>query len=132
MAKKEPTPIRFPPSPENAELFARVVEIAKTFPGCEESRSYGTPAIKVRQKFVARLRTEGEGSLAICCDLMERDMLMMASPGTFYITDHYANSDMVLINLETVRWDAMPGIIEQAWRMVATAKLIREYEEREA
>jgi hypothetical protein len=32
--------------------------------------------------------------------------------------------------LEAVDWNAMPAIVEQAWRMAATAKLIREYDER--
>ena len=129
MAKKEPAPLKFPPSPELKALFDRVLEVASVFPGVEESRSYGTPSIKVKGKFMARLRTEGEGGLAIRCDMIEREMLIQAAPETFYITDHYAGSDMVLINLETVRWDAMPGIIEQAWRQIATPKLVREYED---
>lgn len=129
MAKKEPAPIKFPPSPALQALFDRVVEIASALPGVEASRSYGTPSIKVKGKFMARLRSEGEGGLAIRCDLIEREMLMQAAPETFYITDHYAGSDMVLINLETVRWEAMPGIVEQAWRMAATPKLIKELEE---
>ena len=128
MAKKEPAPIKFPPSPELGALFARVVEVASAFPGVEESRSYGTPSIKVKGKFMARLRSEAEGGLAIRCDLVEREMLIQAAPETFYITDHYAGSDMVLINLATVRWEAMPGIIEQAWRQVATPRLVAAYE----
>ena len=125
---REPVPIRFPPDEQLAERFARVVEIAQRFPGVEKSRSYGTPAIKVKRKLLARLRSEAEGGLAIVCDLMEREMLMQAAPETFYITDHYADWPMVLINLETVRWDAMPDFLERAWRRVATPRLIEEYE----
>ena len=127
MANKEPAPIKFPPSKVHAGLFEKVVRIAERFPGVSEGRSYGTPALKVKQKFMARLRSEAEGGLAIRCDIVDRQMLLQAAPETFYITDHYADSAMILINLETVRWDAMPGIIEQAWRMAATAKLIKEY-----
>ncbi len=108
--------------------FARVVEIAQRFPGVEESRSYGTPAIKVKRKLLARLRSEAEGGLAIVCDFVDREMLLQAAPETFYITDHYADWPMVLINLETVRWDAMPDILERAWRRVATPGLVKEYE----
>ena len=125
---REPVPIKFPPKPALAERFARVVAMASRFPGVEESRSYGTPAIKVKRKLLARLRSEAEGGLAIVCDFMEREMLMQAAPETFYITDHYADWPMVLINLETVRWDAMPDILERAWRRVATPRLIEEYE----
>ena len=132
MAPREPAPIKFPPSERLSELFGRVVQIVQTLPGVEESRSYGTPSIKVKRKFLARLRSEAEGGLAIVCDIMEREMLLQAAPETFYITDHYAPYAMVLINLETVRWDAMPGILERAWRMVATPRLIKEYDTSQA
>ncbi len=125
---KEPVPIKYPPSEQLAARFARVVALAQRLPGVEESRSYGTPAIKVKRKLLARLRSEAEGGLAIVCDFMEREMLMQAAPETFYITDHYADWPMVLINLETVRWDAMPDILERAWRSVATRALIKQYE----
>ena len=128
MAAREPVPIRYPPDEHLAGMFARVVEIAKRLPGVLESRSYGTPSIKVKRKFLARLRSEAEGGLAIHCDLMEREMLMQAAPESFYITDHYADYPMVLINLETVLWDAMPDLVERAWRMVATPGLVKELE----
>ena len=127
MAPREPVPIKYPPSDELAALFAKVVAIAERFPGVEVSRSYGTPAIKVKRKLLARLRSEDEGGLAIRCDFVEREMLLQAAPETFYVTDHYADYPMVLINLETVRWDAMPDIVERAWRFVATPRLIKDH-----
>lgn len=128
MAPREPVPIKYPPSDELAALFAKVVAIAERFPGVEVSRSYGTPAIKVKRKLLARLRSEDEGGLAIRCDFVEREMLLQAAPETFYVTDHYADYPMVLINLETVRWDAMPDIVERAWRFVATPRLIKDHD----
>lgn len=128
MAPREPVPIKYPPSDELAALFAKVVAIAERFPGVEVSRSYGTPAIKVKRKLLARLRSEDEGGLAIRCDFVEREMLLQAAPETFYITDHYADYPMVLINLGCVRWDAMPDIVERAWRFVATPRLIKEFD----
>ena len=108
------------------------MELAKHLPGVVESRSYGTPSIKVKRRLLARLRSEAEGGLAIQCDFMEREMLLQAAPETFYVTDHYADYPMVLVNLETVRWEAMPGILEHAWRQVATPALVREWEARSA
>jgi hypothetical protein len=35
-----------------------VVEIAGRLPGCEVSSSYATPSLKVRGKFMCRLRTD--------------------------------------------------------------------------
>ena len=128
MRAREPVPIKYPPSAELAALFAKVVAIAMRFPGVEVSRSYGTPAIKVKRKLLARLRSEAEGGLAIRCDFMDREMLLQAAPEAFYVTDHYADHPMVLVNLETVRWDAMPDVVERAWRIAATPKLVKDFD----
>ncbi len=125
---REPAPLSHPPEGELAEAWARVVEIAGALPGTVETRSYRTPALKVKGKILARLRTEAEGALAIRCDPLDRNMLMQADPDTFFLTDHYRNHPMVLIDLRRVRWDAMPGIVEQAWRSVAPARLKAAYD----
>ena len=124
---KEPAPLKYPPDEKLAALYDRVLEIALELPGVVATRSYGTPAIKVGKKLLARLRSEAEGGLAIMCDFVDRQMLLQAAPETFYVTDHYQNYPMVLINLETVRWDAMPGLVEQAWRMGATKTMLKAY-----
>lgn len=108
--------------------YEYVCSIALALPGVELSTSYGTPAIKVKGKFMARLRSESEGGLAIRCDFVDRQMLMQAAPEAFYLTDHYRDYAMVLVNLDEVRRDALPDLVERAWRMVATPKLIKEYD----
>ena len=125
---KEPAPLKFPPSPEIAAAFARAPALTSDLPGVEESRSYGTPAVKVKGKLIARLRSEDEGSLAIHCEFLERDMLMQADPDPFYVTPHYQDYEMVLINLLRVRWDAMPDILRNAWRRVAPKKLVTQFD----
>ncbi len=127
-SSREPAPLKFPAKGELAEAYRRAVEIAIQLPGVEESRSYGTPALKVNGIFLARLRSEAEGGLAIRCDLLERHMLIQADPEVFYFTPHYAEYLMVLINLLKVRWDAMPYLIEQAWRRVASPALIKQHD----
>jgi hypothetical protein len=119
-----PAPLRFPPRGELANAYARVLELAKRLPGVEATRAYGTPCIKVKGKVMARLRTEAEGGLALRCDFPERQMLLQADPRAFYVTDHYADWPMVLIDLTEVRWDAMPGLIEAAWRLIAPARWV--------
>jgi hypothetical protein len=57
-------------------------------------------------------------------------MLMQADPRAFYLTDHYVDWPMVLVNLAQVRWDAMPGLIEAAWRLVASKRRLAEWEAR--
>ena len=124
----EPAPLKHPPTGALDELYRRVVTIATAFPGVEITRAYGTPCIKVKGKVMARLRTEAEGGLALRCDFPERQMLMQADPIAFYLTDHYLDWPMVLVNLAEVRWAAMPGLIDAAWRLVAPKRLIAEYD----
>jgi len=127
-ATREPAPLKYPATGVLAEAYARVLDIAMQFPGVENTRGYGTPCIKVNGKFMARLRTEAEGGLALRCDMLDRHMLLQADPRAFYLTPHYQDSPLVLINLMEVRWDAMPGLIEAAWRLVALPRLVREFD----
>ena len=126
MASRSPVPIKYPPGPELARRYEHVLKVALSLPGVEDSRSYGTPAIKVKGKLIARLRSEAEGALALACDFPEREMLLQAAPETFFFTDHYADYPMVLINLDTLRWEALPQLIEDAYRLVAPKRLIAE------
>ena len=112
--------------------YTRVCEIARKLPGVEESSSYGTPALKVKGRFMCRLRSEAEGALAIRCDFLDREVLLQADPHVFFVTDHYLDYPMVLVRLNKIRLSALPDLLERAWRMVAPAKLVAEYDARRA
>jgi len=119
---------KLPPGAAATRNYQYVCELALALPGVELSTSYGTPSIKVKGKIMARLRNEAEGGLAIRCDFVDRQMLLQAAPETFYLTDHYVNYPMVLVNLDTVRRDALPDIVERAWRLVAPPRLLANFD----
>ena len=104
--------------------YRKYLKLALKLPGAEESTSYGTPSVKVKGKIMSRLRTEAEGALALRCDFIERATLLQVAPDVFFVTDHYLNYPMVLVRLDKVRADALPVLVENAWRLVAPAKLI--------
>jgi hypothetical protein len=108
--------------------YQRVCEIARSLPGVEESTSYGTPALKVKGRFMSRLRTEAEGALALRCDFLDRQMLLQADPNVFFVTDHYLNYPMILVRLDKIRRSALPDLILRAWRLAAPPRLVAEYE----
>ena len=110
--------------------YKRVCEIARKLPGVEESASYGTPALKVKGRFMCRLRSEAEGALAIRCDFLDRQILLQADPEVFFVTEHYLDYPMILVRLDKIRLSALPDLIERAWRIVAPAKLVAEYDAR--
>ena len=111
--------------------FLAAFELARRLPGVELGTSYGTPAIKVKGKLMARLRSEAEGWLAVRCDFAEREMLLQAAPDVFHLTDHYQSYPMILVDLEAIEENALLDLLENAWRRVASKKLIREVDEGE-
>jgi len=123
-----PAPLKFPPTGALKRNWDKVIRLATILPDVDVDRSYGTPALKTKNKLIARLRSEAEGGLALKCELLDREMLLQADPDAFYITDHYADYPMVLINLAKVRWDAMPGLLEAAWKMSSTKAAIKRFE----
>ena len=109
-----------------ARGYDRYLSLALSMPGAEASTSYGTPAVKVRGKLLSRCRTEAEGAVAIRCDFLDRQILLLAQPDVFFLTDHYRDSPMILMRMEKASRRVMAEAVERAWRLVAPAKLLRE------
>jgi hypothetical protein len=104
--------------------FDTVREIALSLPGVEEGTSYGTAAFRVRGKFLARLREDGE-TLVVKIGMEERDLLMQVDPEVFFTTDHYRGYPSVLIRLPAITRGALEDVLEQAWAAIAPAKLVK-------
>ena len=102
--------------------LSRLRRLALALPEVEEGSSYGTPAFRVRGKFFARLREDGE-SVVIRTDLVERDMLLQADPESFFITDHYRDYPLMLVRLACVRADVLRDLLQQSWHAVAPKRL---------
>ena len=99
-------------------------------PGVEDSTSYGTPALKVRGKLLARLHQSGE-CLVLRADLLDREILLQSDPRVFFITDHYRDYPWILVRFASVDPSALPELIERAWRLVAPKSLVSRHDARE-
>src|ERR1700674_2540356 len=100
--------------------FARVA--AARLPGIEESTSYGTPSLKVRGKFMARLKDRD--TLVLRCPLDEKELLLEAAPDIYFETDHYKGWPAVLIRLAHIGEADLRLRLEHAWRLQAPKRLI--------
>jgi len=98
-----------------------VVELASELPETEESTSYGRPALKVRGKFVAALRTSPD-AVVVRCDLEEKPFLLEARPDILFETPHYHGWGYVLMRLEASRDDAREFLTD-SWLLAAPKKL---------
>jgi hypothetical protein len=101
--------------------FEDVVKAAAAMGKVEESTSYGTPALKVNGKLIARLKEDGE-SLVVGTTFEEREEMMAADPETYYITDHYLKYPWVLVHLSRVHPDALRDLLGRAWRLASASK----------
>jgi hypothetical protein len=106
-----------------------VVEIGSRFPGLEQSTSYGTPSLKVRGKFVCRLRTNPDALVMRVIDLGEKEALLQGDPETFFSTPHYDGYPAVLIRIERVDPVELAELIEEGWRLQAPKRLVAVYED---
>lgn len=105
--------------------FETVRQLMNALPGVEEGPSYGTPAFRVRNKMLARLHDDGETLVLKCAD---RDLLIESDPKAFFVTKHYLNYPYVLVRLANVHRGKLTELLEQAWRIAASAKQIKEFE----
>jgi hypothetical protein len=111
--------------------FDDVRKMALAWPGVEDSRSYGTPSLKVKGKFLTRLREDGDSLVLKGVPFEEREMLMAAHPDVFYITDHYRDWPMVLVRLSKAQAPVVKALLLRSWREIAPKKLIAEFEGRD-
>jgi len=93
----------------------------------EDGTSYGTPALKVRGKLLARVH-QSIDCLVLRADFLDREILMQSAPDAFFITDHYRDYPWVLMRYSAVDPRALPDLIERAWRLVAPNGLVKDYD----
>jgi len=102
--------------------------IAARLPGCEESTSYGTPSLKVRGKFMCRMRTDPDALVVRCVDVADADALKLGQPDVFFSTPHYDGHPYVLVHLERVDPQELAELLEEAWRLRAPKRLVAAYD----
>lgn len=103
--------------------------IGSRFPGVEVGKSWGTPALKVKDKFLCRMRTNPDALVLRVIHMGEREALLQGDPETFFITPHYDGYPAVLVRLDRVDPTELAELLEDAWRTQAPKRLIAQYEE---
>jgi len=108
--------------------FDDVRKFALAWPEVEDGTSYGTPALKVRKKLLARLKEDHDSLVMPGVPQDEREMLVESRPKLFYFTDHYRDYPIVLIRLsKAARADVEPLLLRQ-WRALASKAAVKEYD----
>jgi hypothetical protein len=104
-----------------------VRRLALALPETSEKPCYGTPGFYVKKKLFARLLPDPK-VLAVRVDPEERAALLQVAPEVFFLTPHYEGWPMVLIRLPKVELADLEDRLVEAWRFMAPAKLIAQYD----
>ncbi|KQX67834.1 MULTISPECIES: MmcQ/YjbR family DNA-binding protein [unclassified Streptomyces] len=106
-----------------------VRRIALSLPDTTEKISWNMPTFRVAGKMFATLPEE-ETSLAVRCPKEERDELVLAEPGKFWIADHEAQFAWVRARLAALEdEDELRDILADSWRQAAPTRLLDAYPE---
>ena len=101
--------------------YKDVVKAGLALPDVVESTSYGTPALKLKKELMVRLREDGE-TLVVKMPFDRRAEMIEGDPDTYFITDHYAGAEWVLVRLDRLAPEALPDLLRTAHREAAVRK----------
>lgn len=108
--------------------FDDVRALVRTWPEVTEGTSYGTAALKVRTKLLARLKEDGTTLVLTGIEPDERAMLMEARPAVFYITDHYRDWPSVLVRLPACPRGVIEPLLRRRWRALASKAALKAHD----
>lgn len=111
-----------------AVTFKQVSAFVLGFPGVVEHPSYeGLKAFRTKKRGIVYERPNA-GEVAIRTPYEVRDALCATHPDAFFLTEHFRNSQYVLVRLKAVSRVLLFELIEDAWRDAATKKQVAEWE----
>ncbi len=105
--------------------FDDVCKMALAWPGVERSTSYGTPSLRVKGKFLTRLKEDGDSLVIKFVEPDEREMLMQAAPEIFYMTEHYRNWPTVLLRLSRADPETVKDLLFRGWKLTAPKTVVK-------
>lgn len=79
----------------------------------------------IQKKLFVRLKEDGE---TIALYNNERDEWIAKNEDVFFITDHYKNYPMLLVDLNMVSKEDLVKLIETSWRIRASKKALKLYD----
>lgn len=107
--------------PRRAVDFNTVRDIGLALPDVEDNSSNGTLALKVHGKLMACTaisKSAEPNSLMVRVDFDDRAALITEEAAVYYVTDHYAPYNAVLVRLSRVKRDALQDLLRMAHKFV--------------
>lgn len=105
-----------------------VRRVALSLPGSIERPYNRLPSFRVRNNLFLRIHELPDAFFVRCASVEERNELLSAEPGKFFITPHYDGYPGFLVRLSQVDLDEMIEIVTESWRLSAPKRLLAAYD----
>jgi hypothetical protein len=105
-----------------------IVALGTRFPDVEDSTCFGTPALRVKGKFMCRLRTDPDALVMRVIDSADAEALLLGQPDVFFSTPHYDGHPYVLVRLDVVQREVLAELLEDAWRLRVPKRVLAAYD----
>lgn len=102
--------------------------VALSLPGSVEKPYSRLPSFRVRGALFLRIHELPDAFFIRCAGLEDRDELLKAGPGTFFITLRYDSSPAVLVRLSRIDLDEMTELVTESWRLCAPKRMLAAYD----
>ncbi|MDP3899063.1 MAG: MmcQ/YjbR family DNA-binding protein [Mesorhizobium sp.] len=99
-----------------APAFAKLRRAAEGMAHVVEGTCYGTPALKVDKKLLARVK-DAETVVLVCAP-EDKALLIEAAPEIYFETDHYRGWPLVLARIGVISEEELRHRRGIGWRMV--------------
>lgn len=116
--------------------FDDVIRLTAHLPEVTVSTSYGTPALKVRNKGFCRLWGDRDRSkadvgddevLVVYCDPDEKEFLLAESDGSIFTAPHYDGFGAVLILLDDIDHETLANLLFDSYLLRAPISIQRQF-----
>lgn len=130
------SPAGYPSEAEIAEALAQVRAIALELPEVTERLSHGAPTFFVRDKktfvmFVDNHHDDGRLALWTAAPAGVQSVLVETEPDRFFKPPYVGGRGWIGVRLDVdVEWDEIAQVIQDAYRCIASKKLIAELDAR--
>ena len=102
--------------------------VCLSLPGSVEKPCNRLPSFRVRGNLFLRIHELPDAFLVRCADLEERNELLKAEPGKFFITTHYDGYPAMLVRPSLVDLDEMTELVIESWRVCAPRRMLAAYD----
>jgi hypothetical protein len=109
-----------------SSAFEKLRQAASGLPEVAETTSYGTPALKVGKKLLARIKDAD--TVVLMCPLDEKEMLLEAAPAIYFETDHYKGWPAILVRVHAIPPDELRHRLERIWIRQAQKALVKAWQ----